>query len=392
MGLEIHASGASFDGFLVIDSVVHRTSSGGVRITPDLTIEEIRDLAHEMTLKYAWCGLPRGGAKSGLRMEHGLSPERRRGALEEFGQRLGPLVHAGLYYPGMDLGCSAEDLQSIYKGAGLVIGKPTDTSYFTALTVASSLGAWTDTHPGSGPCRLAIEGFGSVAQHLVSMLPENGFRVVAIATAAGAACRPEGFTPGELGRARAAHGDDLVHHLDGTRLPREAVAGAETDVFMPAARTRSLSAARADSLSARAVIPIANAPYAEGVSERLHARGIVCLPGYVPNCGGVFASSLHDSGVVRNEIERLFGPEYRRIVAKLLTVSGKLGRSPVELAAGVAERALVHRSRAHPSRWEVLGNRAGRRLPRAFRRQAAHRRCIASLRHLENELSGSARG
>ena len=389
MALEIHAAGPSFEGFLVIDSVVRQTSSGGVRITPDLEIGEIRDLAREMSLKYAWCRLPRGGAKSGLRLPANLAREERAKILEEFGRQLAPIIQAGLYYPGMDLGCSAQDLVTLYCGAGISLGLPTDTSLFTAFTVAGAMEAWAQSTPGSFPRRLCIQGFGNVAHHLVTLLPRDRFRLVALATAEGGLVREEGFTVEELSGARSAHGDRLVHALEGQVVTREAVANTDVDAFLPAARTRSISMSLADALRAKAVIPIANAPYQDGVPERLHARGILCLPGFVTNCGGVFASSLYDSGMPRQEIETIFGGMYRDIVLRLFTTATRLGRSPVDTATQVAMRILEERQQGPRSRKLVdkVRARVTKYEPRPMRRRRARARCIDSLRRLDADLA-----
>ena len=393
MSLEIHASGPSYEGFLVIDSIVQQTSSGGVRIVSDLEIDEIRDLAREMSLKYAWCRLPRGGAKAGLRIARELTPDERGRALLGFGRQIAPLIHTGLYNPGMDLGCSAQDLVTLYRGAGIELGTPTDTSLFTAFTVASAVEAWAQTTPGEFPRTLTIEGFGNVAHHLSTLLPRERFHIVALATAEGGIAREDGFSVEELSAARAAHGDGLVHHLNGRTLPREAVAAVPADVFLPAARTRSIGPSLADALRVKAVIPIANAPYAEGVAKRLHARGIVCLPGFVTNCGGVFASSLYDSGVPRNEIAHIFGPGYRNTVARLLGAAHKLGQSPVDTATQVAERVLDRRLKnaSPPPLLDKIRSRALRRGPRSLRRRKARTHCLESLTQLDADLASMER-
>jgi glutamate dehydrogenase (NAD(P)+) len=389
--LEIQTHGPGYQGFLVIDSVVHQTSSGGVRVAPDLEKNEICDLAREMTLKYAWCWLPRGGAKAGLRLEGGLDAIARQDAFLHFGSQLAPIIHAGLYYPGMDLGCSADDLRSIYRGAGILLGPPTDTSYFTAITVAQCILAWSATHPGPSPRTLVIQGFGSVAGHLTSLLDASQFRVVGIATAEGGCALPEGFSPQDLAHARSAHRDALVHHLPGRTLSREDVIGVEADVFLPAARTRSLSPIAAGALRSRTVIPIANAPYGEGVPAQLHARGIPCLPGYVVNCGGVYASSLYDSGVGTPEIHAIFESRYRPIVEKLFTVSAERKCSPIETADGIAQRSVRVRSEERLSRADKIRTRTARRLPQILRRRAARARCLDGLDRLQGELDAMER-
>ena len=225
------------------------------------------------------------------------------------------------------------------------------------------------------------------------LLPQDRYHIVGLATTEGGIARESGFSIADLTAARAAHGDRLVHHLNGQTLPREAVAALPADVFLPAARTRSIGMSLADALQVKAVIPIANAPYAEGVVARLHARGIVSLPGFVTNCGGVFASSLHDSGVPRDQIARIFGPGYRHTVARLLERARSLGQSPVDTATLVAERALEQRLKnaSPPTLLDKVRSRAVRRGPKTLRRRRAYRHCLESLAQLDADLASMAR-
>src|SRR5690606_24497957 len=53
-------------GYLVLDRLVTGTATGGTRMRPGCTLEEVKDLAREMTLKAAAFGLPVGGGKGGI--------------------------------------------------------------------------------------------------------------------------------------------------------------------------------------------------------------------------------------------------------------------------------------------------------------------------------------
>ncbi|MGH7807196.1 MAG: Glu/Leu/Phe/Val dehydrogenase dimerization domain-containing protein, partial [Thermodesulfobacteriota bacterium] len=47
-------------GYVAIDSTVGGRSCGGLRMLPDIDEAEMRGLAHAMTLKYGFLGLPQG--------------------------------------------------------------------------------------------------------------------------------------------------------------------------------------------------------------------------------------------------------------------------------------------------------------------------------------------
>ncbi len=388
--LTVRASGPGYEGFVVIDSILGNTSSGGVRIAADLELEEVRDLAREMTLKYSLFRLPRGGAKAGLRLADTVTPKAKQDALRDFGRRLGPILRDGIYNPGMDMNCGPEDLQALYAGAGIHIGAPTDTSFFTAITAANALEGIADAWGGTPPFTLAIDGFGSVGRHLAALLPANRFRITAISTVRGAVQHPEGFEAAALVAARDRDRDALVGTVGGTPLDPGAILELPVDLLVPAARTGSITAAVAERIQARAIVPVANAPYRPGTAARLQERGIQCLPGYLGNAGGVFGSSLHDNGLSVEEIQRLIGGRFRPLVRELITRSGALGRSPVEVVEGFATREAERRSTLslHRSLGERIAARLSRRLPRRTRQAAARRQCVTAFDALEADLAG----
>ncbi len=349
----------SAEGYVVIDSLRWGTSAGGVRISGDMTLAEVRALAREMSCKFGFFDLPRGGAKSGIRMPGVLGVKERRDVLEDFGSRLKPLIVSGRYYPGMDMNCGPGDLQAIYRGAGQEVDGFTDTSFYTSLSVAHALMACRRiSFPPDRPLTLAVEGFGRVGAHLARRLPPQAFRITALSTLAGGVSSESGFDPEDLARLRDKHGDSLVEHLPGKRIEKREILSSLVDILVPSARTWSIDIETASKLRAACVVPVANVPYAEGVSELLHRRGVLCLPGFVCNGGGVFASSLADSAVEGERIEAICRDFYQPMVEELIRRSRSLGISPVELAQQVALRRL--------ERGE--GGRVGPILKRVYRR------------------------
>lgn len=389
----LELSEPAYTATIVIDSVVAGRSSGGVRIVPGITRREVSDLAREMTLKYSLFRLPRGGAKTGVDLAEGLDGAERIRALEAMGRSLSPILWAGLYNPGMDMNCGPAELQAIYRGAGIVIGPPTDTSYFTALSVAACVEATADVLSPTGPVTLAVEGFGSVGRHLASVLPPDRFRITAVSTLAGGVRRPRGFPLDELVRAKNMHGDALVHHLAGEPVDRGRILLEDVDILLPSSRTRVLTGDVAREARARAVVPIANAPYDDGALDALSAKGVLCLPGYLVNCGGVFASSLYDSGVSKREVEEIFATRFRGTASRLLARAGALGISVAAAAETIAGAEADRRAALSPDAplTERVLRRIRPRFPRRWRAGRARAHCRASLDALDADIAALGR-
>lgn len=375
--------------FTVIDTLTCMTSSGGVRIYEDVDLEEVKLLAREMSLKFGFIGLPRGGAKSCLRIHAEASIPEKLALCEKFGRRLAPIIHTGLYYPGMDMNCGPDELRAIYRGAGLELGSITDSSFFTAVSVAASMAAVREYLQVARPLTVAIEGFGSVAAHLASRLPEDQFRVVAVSTRDGAVGTRRGFAAAELVSLRHQYGDAFVRHVPGGEtLALENVLSADVDIFVPAARVHSINENTVRLVRAQAVVPVANAPFTSGALAELHARGVICLPGFVSNSGGVFASGLYDSGVPIGNIEAIASGLFCKIVFDVLVKSSECAISPVTFAEQLALFRQKESGAIAAGYGEALFRKLRHRgiLPRAVAAARAERKFVRNLHRLAKQI------
>ena len=347
MALVIESAVENCTGYIVIDSFDGGTSSGGTRITSDVELEEIKALAREMTFKFRFFDLKRGGAKSGIRVPSGLSKVELRQALQNFGASIAPIIQKGLYYPGTDLGCGPEELAAIYRGAGIELGPQTDTAFYTAMTVGAALEVCKEVWYGKETrVRVAIEGFGKVGAHLAERLDPSRYIIIAVSTAIGARCNEKGFDPAKLVAMRGKYGDDFVIHFsEGSQATKEEVLAADADILVPSARTWSIRPDNAGSIKAHVIVPAANVPYAAGSLDILKGKDVLCIPGFVSNAGGVLGSTLKDRGMSEAHIQGIVDRLYRPLVESLVLLSKKMGASPVALAE---ESVLKNKSSKKP--------------------------------------------
>jgi len=64
--VKVYNNDIGLKGVLVIDNTVLGPGKGGIRMTPDLTEEEVARLARTMTFKNSLADIPFGGAKAGI--------------------------------------------------------------------------------------------------------------------------------------------------------------------------------------------------------------------------------------------------------------------------------------------------------------------------------------
>ena len=101
---------------IVIDTTAFGMSAGGVRMLPDLSVEEMIRLARAMTYKYLMLEVPVGGAKAGIWYDP--ATQDRQAVMDAFVRALQPLYEKLGYYPGADMGTADDDFLSLRNTPG----------------------------------------------------------------------------------------------------------------------------------------------------------------------------------------------------------------------------------------------------------------------------------
>ncbi|MEU0965690.1 Glu/Leu/Phe/Val dehydrogenase dimerization domain-containing protein [Streptomyces sp. NPDC005917] len=305
-------------GFLVVDRMVRGVASGGLRMRPGCTVEEVTGLARGMTMKEALHYnpegryIPLGGAKGGIdcdpqdpgsyallvRYLRAMRPY-----VESFwatGEDLGltqdlvdrAAVEAGLVssiqavYPLLDDEAAARrrlaDAFAIeVDGIGLdelVGGCGVAESALTALDRAGV--------PYAGT-RVAVQGLGTMGGATARFLTRAGLTVVAVADVKGTIANPAGLDVEALLRARDPYGtvDRAVLRPGDLELPGDAWLSADAEVLVPAAVSYVVDAANEHLVTAGWIVEAGNMPVLPEAEERLAARGVTVLPDVVVNSG-----------------------------------------------------------------------------------------------------------
>ncbi len=317
-------------GHVVIDRTVHGTASGGVRWVPGITEGELAALARTMTLKWALLSIPMGGAKAGLSVDVQTMTTRRDQVMEAFGRATAGLIKDRVFLPGLDLGTTLDDLRTIMAAAGQPLSvDQIDGSAATALTVFECI---RQVVQSSGVdlvgLRVGLEGFGKVGASLAQLLLQAGARLTALTTVEGGVAAENGLEIGRLLELKERCGDGLVKHVVGaTRFQPADLPGQPVDVLIPGARPWLIHVGNVESVRARWIVPIANAPVTPDAEVRLSARGVMVVPDFVANCGGILASDLHSHGFTLAEGRVVIEGTYARLVRSLIQAAGRSGRS-----------------------------------------------------------------
>lgn len=335
-----------FRALLVIDSTRFGLSAGGVRMADDLSVQEMVRLARAMSYKFAMLELPCGGAKAGVWWNP--SGPARREVMRAFIAAIRPLVDARVYLPGADMGTSAVDFSDLMAGEqnlgaqefeGMLLEDQL-TGYgvvVAARTACKRLGM-----PIAG-ARVALEGFGKVGAGAAKYFARAGAALVAVSTVDGVLHRRHGIDVGHLLALRAVHGDAaLQHYAEGEALlPRERLLSVPSDILVPGARPDVIDGGNAGAVAARLIVPAANIPYGAGSPAQLHARGIVPLPDFVTNAGGVLAGLVGLRGGGASDAFVLVEERVARNVESVLDAAAALGCSAYDAGLAQARENLL---------------------------------------------------
>jgi glutamate dehydrogenase (NAD(P)+) len=319
----VELAGTDATGFVVIDSFLGGGGTGGIRMSRGVTQQEVADLAHEMSLKFAWLNIPRGGAKSGICCDHSVTETERKEILSSFGAAIADLLSDGRYVAGMDLGIGKTELETIMTAAGMKSGGDyqgdIDSNLFTALTVFSALQALVrERQQQIDTMSFLIEGAGKVGGHLMRLIDEAGGKVVGVSTIKGALIDPDGLDVARLLELKEQFGDACIEHMDGNVLASPAdLYWQDADVLIPGARTNSITLDNVPRLRVRFIVPIANAVASEETELAMHDAGIAYLPGFVTNSGGIFCWYIArlNADARENMIRLGFGNKVAALVA-----------------------------------------------------------------------------
>jgi glutamate dehydrogenase (NAD(P)+) len=348
-------------GVLVIDNTALGMGKGGTRMSPTLTVEEVARLARTMTWKWAASGLFHGGAKAGIRSDP--TARDKEAVLRSFARKLSNEVPSE-YVFGLDMGLTENDAAIISDelGRGSAVGLPAelgglpyDQLGITGFGVAEA----TDAAARSAGltlqgARIGIQGFGAVGVAAALRLVTFGATVTAIATSRGTLVAPDGLDVQRLVSLREdeGHGDDVVAVYDAPGAEHlhdpSAVLDVPVDVLVPAAREDVVHEDVARRTTARLVVEGANMPTTPAARAILHERGVIVVPDFIANAGGIVAAAFSMDArhsAFATDPDRVFtsvSTTMRSNTRTVLEESARSGLAPHEAAWGLAK----HRVRA----------------------------------------------
>lgn len=333
--IRVRDAATGMRGVLVIDNSFFGPAGGGTRMAPDVTEDEVADLARAMTYKHALAGLPTGGAKAGIVADPAMPADRKAAVLRAFGRGLAPLLRSvdegWVLGVGPDMGVGDADVDTIYEGAERPninphytgpIGRddPNDLTGF-GVVVAARAALASRKRSIAGGASFAIEGFGHAGVGVARYATRDGGRVVAITTLRGGVYNPAGIDVARMLELRRVHGDDCVRHYEhADPIQPGDLYFLPADVLVPGARPYVIDARNHHRVQASILCAAGNIPLTEDAEELLHQRDVLVVPDFVANAGGTISVWTAIVGGTVDQAfascERIIGASTARVLAE----------------------------------------------------------------------------
>ncbi|MDD4022902.1 MAG: Glu/Leu/Phe/Val dehydrogenase [Synergistales bacterium] len=299
-----------FNGYRVQHSSAIGPAKGGIRFHPDVCLEECEALAMLMTWKCSLAGIPYGGGKGGVECNPlEMSKGEKERVARTFAARIEPVVGAWSDVPAPDVNTGGQEMvwfmDTISKMRGrlepaIFTGKPVSLWGSQGRTEATGLGVATCAlellkvlEKDPKKTTFTIQGFGNVGTYAALTLVDAGAKVIGISDITGAYYCKDGIDINKAFQHISEHPQRL---LDGYKQPglekidAEELLFLDTDVFIPAALEGAVNKNNADKVKARYIVEAANGPITPEADAVLDAKGILIVPDFLANSGGVIGS------------------------------------------------------------------------------------------------------
>jgi glutamate dehydrogenase (NAD(P)+) len=191
--------------------------------------------------------------------------------------------------------------------------------------------------------RVAVQGFGAVGRHAARFLTDQGAMLVAAADSSGAVHDPKGLDIQKLFELKQ-NGKGLKDYAKGRSIDREAIIDVECEIWIPAARPDVIHEDNVHRLKTKLVIEGANIPLTHGAEKILAEKGILCIPDFIANAGGVICAAMEYHGVSESAVFQIIEDKLRRNTRQVLEDATKKKILPrkaaIELATQRVKKAM----------------------------------------------------
>jgi glutamate dehydrogenase (NAD(P)+) len=296
----------TFTGYRVQHNMNRGPAKGGIRFSPDVTLDEVRALAMWMTWKCAVVGIPYGGAKGGVICDpKEMTPAELERLTRRYATEISIIIGPHSDIPAPDVNTNSQimawmmDTFSMHAGfsvPAVVTGKPLSIGGSEGRNDATATGVLFVTRqaakrigmPLKG-ARVSIQGFGNAGSVAARLFHNEGCKIVAVSDTRGGIYNESGLDPAAVLRHKQERGS-VVGFAQAQPMGVQDVLEVPCDILIPAATEGVITIANAERVQARIVAEAANGPTTPEADRILFERNCIVVPDILANAGGVTVS------------------------------------------------------------------------------------------------------
>lgn len=297
-----------FEGYRVQHSELRGPFKGGFRYLPEVSLDEIKALATEMSFKCAVVGIPYGGAKGGIKcdakkMSDGELERLTRKYVQAVYQIVGPehdIPAPDMYTNAQIMAWFMDEYSRLVNKyqPGVVTGKP--------IEVGGSLGRDTATAQGGAyvlvdylktlddkdqkkDYKVVVQGFGNAGTHAADILHGLGYTIVGVSDSKGGLYNENGMDPQAIMKDKKTKGS-VIQSSEGKAVKPHEILEVPCDILVLAAMENQVTEENMKQIKADIILELANGPTSFEADEYLTEKGVVIIPDILANAGGVTVS------------------------------------------------------------------------------------------------------
>ncbi len=297
-----------FTGYRVQYNDARGPTKGGIRFHPEISLEDMKNLAFLMALKCAVVNIPFGGSKGGVavnpkELSEGELERLTRAYTRSIHMFLGPSVDIpapDVYTDDRVMAWILDEYERMRGGhfPAVVTGKPTALGGTEVRRYSTALGGFylleeALAHLGMKKegITIAIQGFGNAGSNAARIFHDAGYKVIAVSDSKGGIMNEKGLPIGEVLKYKQKV-DTVVGFKGAEEITNEELLIAKCDVLVPAALSDQIREDNAGDVKAKIVLELANAPTTVEADDALFEKGVFVIPDILANAGGVVVSYL----------------------------------------------------------------------------------------------------
>lgn len=371
--VEVYDPVLGMEGFLVIDNTFLGPGKGGIRMTHNVTVDEVYRLARTMTWKNALADIPFGGAKAGIVMPQEVLRDKvmKKKFVQSFARAISVFMPKK-YIAGPDVNSGEQEMKWFVEATGnwrTATGKPANVCMETFRTKGDKPRSTSEARL-RGRCGIphefgstgfgvvestevaaelagiplknatvAIHGFGNVGTFAYQFLTEKNAKITALADRSGNVFSKNGFNKKVIAKV-IKNNLSFADTFPKCKISDKDFWGLPVDILIPASVTDVINDSNKNEVRAKIIVEAGNIPMSEKIESEFFKKGILIVPDFVANAGGVISSYAEYRGYNPKKMFELISKKVRKATQLVLTRSVKEKRNPREVGMEIAVKKV----------------------------------------------------